>query len=399
MSLERPLQRKEEHALGDGNCAYNAFILALTEPGVLDQIERYLVHQGRDPNIVFEQFIIKTAYLFHPQPYNFATIKKALLEARGRNKIMLQKQLAPVLRKLAIDLIEQEYRDGNREYLNGTQAGLIAAFRQYVKHRFNPNIPIDDDIFIEHDFIKRSFEKCVNYLMRHDNNEENLNHCVELLKKWWARKGHKRFLYEMRKNRICSGDMELARLAKYFHVPLNVVSQNVEYNIHPENIPHHPAPRALVLKNTGGHWNNMRAVRTDHSSTSRLSTTTPLSRIVPVPRVPEQPAIGPFELAQTYAENRRNTINCIQNKKIREKRFLSKKHWSNLVKKQSRLRRVDDVDPQKARTTLYSLSLFKNKDAEQNVYVNKDLQIELDRQLAVKLQLKKYQKYKQKRRR
>ena len=54
MALAR-LNRKIEHTEGEGNCAFNAFSLALCDIEVLDHIEEYFSHSREEIEIALAE--------------------------------------------------------------------------------------------------------------------------------------------------------------------------------------------------------------------------------------------------------------------------------------------------------------------------------------------------------
>ena len=106
------------HSLGDGNCAFNAFALAFCRPDILDKVE-----SQQEPGIAFKNFIEKVAEAFNIEN-NWQSVKQRLLEL---DKTTLQRKLAPILRKLAIE--QAKCDNQNRDEMFHS---LYSTYRHYI---------------------------------------------------------------------------------------------------------------------------------------------------------------------------------------------------------------------------------------------------------------------------
>src|SRR5689334_5053960 len=88
--------------IGDGNCAFNAFVLALCEPSMLDQIEKKHQDNGWDIDNELKEFIAQASAALGLLPegdnFNWAELKAELLRLGQLDLRELQLKLAPVLR-------------------------------------------------------------------------------------------------------------------------------------------------------------------------------------------------------------------------------------------------------------------------------------------------------------
>ena len=225
-----------ETAIGDGNCAFNSFILGFSTKKGLDQIERNLLAHDRDPDLAFAAFIQQTARAFKIKA-DWQTVKAKLLAERENNPNELQRKLAPIMRKLAIDQAEKDV-----DHLERTINPIQSAFNNFLGTRLQLSWAKKDDIFKEHSFINQKFTEL--YRLYHPNNElvEKIHRLltgksdeeikqektekadmmtVDLLA-WWKDEGYGQFLQEMKKPRKWAGDLELSQLGAYFGVDIDV---------------------------------------------------------------------------------------------------------------------------------------------------------------------------------
>lgn len=208
------VKRQPEETLGEGNCAFNAFALALCAPQILYQIERNILSQHLLPDVVFDRFIhFVSAKLNIKRTWH--AVKAELSMMRNENKHLLQRILAPFLRQLSIDLAEEEYE----VYYQQAFPVFMGTFHGYTKEYKR------DDIYCKHDFIMNEFDS-VNNLAISDS-EKN-----RIIEAWWLTEGHRLFLHAMRQDGEWAGDLELARLAKYFDAVLEVERGQTIYGIH-----------------------------------------------------------------------------------------------------------------------------------------------------------------------
>lgn len=213
MALAR-LKRKIEHTEGEGNCAFHAFALALCNRQVFSQIERSVYAAHTEPDVRFAGFIKRVAGKLNVNP-RWRSVTRALLALREEDSRELQFILAPILRELSIN-IARDPADSAYHTLQ-TVEPMMGAFDAYCRNKS------DDDIFIKHNFIKMKFDEVSRTEMDEVMREKMLN-------QWWWSEGYDQFLVEMGKDGQWAGDLELARLARYFNVVVDGVKleQGVE---------------------------------------------------------------------------------------------------------------------------------------------------------------------------
>lgn len=141
-----------ESAIGDGNCAFNAFILGLCQRDTLDRIEKIMQSEKKEIDEALSKFIEQASESLGVLPANFITLKKELLRLRDTDPRKLQKALAPIMRNLACDLLEEPpYGPKSLEQ------SLLSAYDGFI----NPGAVgvVRDDVFSVHQFIKNKFSK------------------------------------------------------------------------------------------------------------------------------------------------------------------------------------------------------------------------------------------------
>lgn len=214
-----------ESAIGDGNCAFNAFILGLCQRDTLDRIEKVMQSEKKEIDEALSKFIEQASESLGVLPANFVTLKEELLRLRDVDPRKLQKTLAPIMRNLACDLLEKPpYGPESLEQ------SLFSAYDGFV----NPDARgiVRDDVFSAHQFIKSKFEKLNEKYPIPESSEETSKldrwwkRVTSQLKNWWKNVGYKKFVNEMRTNAEHSGDIELAPLACYFRLNLQVTRQD-----------------------------------------------------------------------------------------------------------------------------------------------------------------------------
>jgi hypothetical protein len=212
-----------EHAEGDGNCAFNAFILGLSEARILD----HLPELGEaNPDKRYALFIQRAQTVFTGTPLTWQKLRDALIRQKSNNRFNLQKTLAPVVRAFAIELIKKDPDSYYASTINPLKAELENYFnikRQQAETFMNSvidhNTPGMGDIFIRHDFVKKAFEFLwTNY----GKSQGGLDKAQAALEAKWKDKGIELFLKDMNIESVYAGDLELAPLAKYFGINLDV---------------------------------------------------------------------------------------------------------------------------------------------------------------------------------
>ncbi|VVC76646.1 hypothetical protein AQUSIP_19690 [Aquicella siphonis] len=256
---------KPESTLGAGNCAFNAFVLGLCRPEIFSGIERGLTGSGLVPDEIFEDFIERAAFVLRTGK-NWAAVRDEILRLKQTNKVLLQQQLAAIMRQIAI-----EHAEINREHFERTRQSLLAAFHDFACRALNISAGrVKDDIYIKHPFIVRKFEELADKIPQElFSSEESDFDAIEYndlksrrslgpvekerleslelqldiamgpaqheLMQWWEQSlassstaaprqpsGYETFLAAMKQDGQWAGDLELAELARYFNVNLDV---------------------------------------------------------------------------------------------------------------------------------------------------------------------------------
>lgn len=224
MALAR-LHRQPESTLGNGNCAFNAFALAITDEWVLHRIELSLKRDGLNPDQRFAGFIRRAAAALNVE-VNWYSVKSRMLALRANDVISLQKMMAPVFRQMAVKLAVDDV-DKIFHYQQTTEP-LMSALDDY--HRWSEGLEVknEDDIFIRHGFIKNKFCQIIK-----EQNDETYQQ--KILDNWWWNEGYNAFINEMGRDGVYAGDLELARLARYFNVVLKAVGDQFEHIVYGVN--------------------------------------------------------------------------------------------------------------------------------------------------------------------
>lgn len=255
MQSERKVKLYQEDTVGDGNCAFNAFILGFCQEAVLDALESQI-----NPDAELKDFIDRSATALETES-RWQAVRDKMLALRQTNKRELQKKLAPVMRYLAIDQANK-----NPRHIEKTYEPLVSAFQNHVHRELGvPMHGVSDDIFGRHDFINHQFAELTKQLKegleaevkgfaaeykrlsdmkkRTDAEAARLDELKAILASaienfdtqllfWWDDKGHQLFLREMSRDAVWAGDLELSELAAYFHVNLSVTRGDFEHPMH-----------------------------------------------------------------------------------------------------------------------------------------------------------------------
>lgn len=275
-----------EKTAGDGNCAFNAFILAFSNEEVLNYLEK----QSQEDDNFCGHFLESAAVALGVKDATWPSVKQAILSLRKANKRELQIKLAPIMREIALDGVEtdQDYFSHLKDLL------LPSAFRDFVSKEFAIPLANDqtpDDILRRHEFIQKNFldiffeathkleinqkrvildrkefeslknkiaeiSAFIRTLDLHDPKREEQTQALtelrntlkkklkekfqnitnkdfsknfekeadHLLADWWVNTGYQDFCQAMRASGIEAGDLELKRLARAFCLNLNVIS-------------------------------------------------------------------------------------------------------------------------------------------------------------------------------
>jgi len=265
-----------EKAEGSGNCALHAFILACFRKEVLDQIERRakkdmgMADGNAAMNMILHEFIQRAAAKLAVAADWYA-VKHKILTLRKINKKALQRTFAQVMRDIAIECAEQ-----NPQHMESTIEPLKCTFRNDVLEQLGIEVNgPKDDIYLQHPFIQAEFAELQGevrqalfggtkitfdseiYTQLKENTARSIQEDVQFkamdveletalataenkLLDWWkpatetkheAASGYTNFLSSMKSDGQWAGDTQLAELAAYFHVNLDV--------IHHDNAPPH----------------------------------------------------------------------------------------------------------------------------------------------------------------
>lgn len=193
-----------EQSLQDGNCAFNSFALAICNRDTLSKIAQLIYNSGSTPDIAWHQFIKLAAAQLNVAE-NWVAVKTEMLRLRKDNKAEFQIKLAKALRQLTHDLARTFDCNEYIYYYNKTVDVFQAAYQEYDPRDKNTK----DDIFCRHKFIKYKFKEF-------KSNKTDMN----VIMLWWMDEGYAAFLDAMNQDRKHAGDLELARLARYFRLSL-----------------------------------------------------------------------------------------------------------------------------------------------------------------------------------
>ncbi len=233
MNSSRLANLRIDKALGDDNCAWNAFVLGLVR--VLDELDAKRLDE-----------FTRLAALALRVENNWYAVRTKMQFWRFSDKKQLQRLLAPVMRELAINLAMAD-----KTHIERTRQPLCSSFREHVYEKLGRHIAgVKDDVFVRHDFIVRQFDAVVDDLKSSYSSQEleafsnkQLDEVIdkfqEQLWQWWtisakrgARNGYQEFLQAMKRDRVWAGDLELMQLARYFNVNLDVMRGNFTHHIH-----------------------------------------------------------------------------------------------------------------------------------------------------------------------
>lgn len=196
MSFNRS-RRQAEATLGDNNCAFNSFILGLAQEYVLGEI---------NPRFELDQDFIKEAAYALQVEANWRDISAEIMRLRNVDKYQLQKKLQGSMRALAIRLGTAE-----EQYKLASENHLLAAYGLFASGEALPRMQ-QDDIFARHQFIIDKFRK--------------VQHADEL-REWWRQDGFDAFQAAMSCDGAWAGAQEIGLLAHYFNVNLQVERHGV----------------------------------------------------------------------------------------------------------------------------------------------------------------------------
>lgn len=179
MALAR-LHRKVEYTEGEGDCAFNAFSLALCEIDVLDHIEEYFRNSREEIDIALAEFISDMSNQLHVEA-SWEVLKIALLQLRDnpRDKVKLQRTIAPILRDLSITIISR-YEDILYQ-LNVYNDVLRREYKAFKEVEVNGQGNSQDRLFSRYAFIWSKFTEISSNSELAEQMEEQEERIID----WW----------------------------------------------------------------------------------------------------------------------------------------------------------------------------------------------------------------------
>lgn len=253
-----------EEAIGDGNCAFNAFILGLTQQSILDRIEKAFIQRNKKLDDELADFIAEVSKQFNTAR-NWQAAKAKLLALRygsKQDKTDLQTKLAPFMRQMAVTL----HHANPQQFCELTLSPLESAFGDYVFQQYGlDQASVADDVFTKHEFIRSQFKEWYDGVARDLSQEKivdenKLNAAIEKYKEkliaWWmgGEQNYQFFLANMNQHAEWAGDLELAALAKYFHVNVSVHRQSRVYRVVEQS---DTLPTIELSNQSAAHWDNV----------------------------------------------------------------------------------------------------------------------------------------------
>lgn len=359
-----------ETVLGDGNCAYNAFIVALTRPQIFEQIKDELE----------EHFIIDAACFFHKDGYRFIDDPKILREQviktiqalRDENPKKLQQLLAPLFRNIAIQIAST-----NKKYQKMIEELFLSTIDIYGRTK-----DLNEDIFKYHyHILNKIYKVCVGkqneakeqaILFLHHyspwakptlremiyeacklKSEEEMDKIKEELLNWWRVgdvddvAGQQLFIMMMNQPGVWSGDLELAILAAYFRVNLCVNKSGLTkpLDLHFANGSLKDC-KDLVLDE--GQLNQLQLREIINNSEEQFFY--PLSKEDLIQRVSALP--------DEVIQNLRGFVLCHELKNITDETILAELQRRNLINK----KQIPTFDPADHESFLARMEAIKDKD-------------------------------------
>lgn len=256
MKSSREIKLYQEDTVGDGNCAYNAFVLGLCQKSVLEALEQQII-----PDRDLKEFIERAAIVLKTEN-RWSAVRAKMLELRESNKRELQKALAPIMRYLSIEMAKKDAR-----HIEKTIEPLLSVFQNHIFQVLNiPAHGVSDDIFNRHDFINtklndlalvsiadlrsdltsfnedefkrlralksRSADETARLRAMERRLADVFNEHAGELNVWWRADGYQTFLDNMSKDAVWAGDLELAEVAAYFHVNLDITRDQFYHSMH-----------------------------------------------------------------------------------------------------------------------------------------------------------------------
>lgn len=277
---------------GNGNCLFNAIVLQLSRPEVLDYIGQNLEHADRD-------YFIEQAARELETAQEWDAIQRKWRESVAQNKTQFQVLLAPLMRAIS----DRSARN-NPQHVEQTIPALRAAFNDYVRSRvLGIEIgPVQDDIYRQHPFILAEFARLADQiptalysgehglpfdsgrynelslrsqstaLSAQDSDALNAlevhldaaitpmtNHLIQ----WWTQKpagpasqsGHDQFLSAMAEDKKWGGDLEAKEVGRFFKVNVEATTGGgATHMIHQHSA---TAPTLKMSNPNAIHWSSL----------------------------------------------------------------------------------------------------------------------------------------------
>jgi len=299
-----------EKTEGDGNCAFNAFVLGFCEKSVLDAMVPPTPDFVQKVNVAFNQ----------PPEQVWEQLKAFLIELRVSDKLRLQKELAKVMRATAIDCLETKVqadaiqKEAEKEQFSELLSADFDAFKTkgerlpvFESHTFINDKFTEISLMADQHAAKQALEEWWNtvgyhrfyaekdanlsaFLGAYDNfkarkhdddmfrTHENIfqkyqevqampeEQAYNVLINWWTNEGGRQlFFNKMSQSAVWGGDLELMALGENLGVNINLYSPgNKDSHGRPLEIRSLGSDTAacrptMTLIHQGGHWSNMRS--------------------------------------------------------------------------------------------------------------------------------------------
>lgn len=222
------------NAIGDGNCAFNAFALGLTDlivQGKFDEkkhpsISKEITEAVQNKIIT----LFKVNKILDSNNLNWSSIKNYLSQQNTYEKQKaIQLLLAKPLRILAYELNIANVQS----YASATFESLSEEYERFIKNKFKSEIKLGD-IYTPCKPIRLEFERRFKEYFGNGKSEysaEYLEKSKAGLSVWWGLNelestiGVEAFLNYVKEDGKWAGDLELKTLANYFNINLNVMAK------------------------------------------------------------------------------------------------------------------------------------------------------------------------------
>ena len=267
--LTRPISIDFEETKGDGNCAFNAFLLNLIRSEVLSYLLKELIKQKEShPLLPLLRQISQEMLGYIPTDFNeYEFLFAELIHLKNSDPERLQVKFAPLARHFAITLAAADpshkinslpaFLSASREYIYEL-AGIVAntapmqaddiyTVHEFIKKELNPlgNNFISE---LQREFTQTELEEykrlCKTATIQDEKNklsayQNRAEKVYEIFNQtsldWWNASGYQEFLTQMQVNGVHAGCLELVPLAKAAQVNLEVKRFESTINLHVEN--------------------------------------------------------------------------------------------------------------------------------------------------------------------